>query len=481
MFVGRKEYLELLNGSWTDRGGVLVTCRGRRRIGKSTLIEEFAKRFADHFYSIDGLSPRKGMTDEKQRLHFCEKIAEYVGGEVKPAATWSLAFAQLDALIPATGRTVVLLDEVSWMGGYESDFAGYLKEAWDRKLKKHANFTLVVCGSVSAWIAENILDSTGFVGRTTLDIEVGELSLAESLEMLGERARRLSVTEILDLLSLTGGVPRYLEAIRPELSIDENVRQLCFLPHGLLFREFDETFNSVFGQRVSSREKILRKLVNGAKSVSELASEADVSPSGGQTKVLDDLVHAGFVAREKGINPQTGKLLRLERFRVKDNYVRFYLNFVEPRKSAIEAGLFKFSSMEQFPGWETVLGLQFENLVLNHVQDFLPLLGLENVLVLSAAPFTKRSSKTGPGFQIDLLIQTQRSMLVVEIKRRKEISHGIIDEVERKVAGLRKLTKASIRTALVYDGELAKSVPAEGYFDFIIPAGSVFKTPTSRL
>ena len=82
---------------------------------------------------------------------------------------------------------------------------------------------------------------------------------------------------------------------------------------------------------------------------------------------------------------------------------------------------------------------------------------------------------------IDLLIQTQRSMLVVEIKRRKEISHRIIDEVERKVAGLRKLTKASIRTALVYDGELAKSVPAEGYFDFIVPAGSVFETPTSRL
>lgn len=475
MFVGRKDDLALLNDLWTDRGGVLVTCRGRRRIGKSTLIEEFASRFADHFYAIEGLAPRKGMTDAKQRLHFCERVAEFQGREIRLAETWSLAFAQLDELIPVGGRTVVLLDEVSWLGGYDSDFAGYLKEVWDRKLKKHPNFMLVVCGSVSAWIAENILDSTGFVGRTSLDLEVGELSLAESIEMLGTRSCRLSVAEKLDLLSLTGGVPRYLEAVRSELSVEENIRQLCFMPHGLLFREFDETFSSVFGRRVSSRAKMLHEIVNGAKSVSELADQAEVSPSGGQTKVMDDLVHAGFVSREKGLNPQTGRPLRQERFRVKDNYARFYLNFVEPHKDAIESGLFKFSSVEQFHGWESVLGLQFENLVLNHIPDILPMLGLEHALVLSASPFAKRSTKSDSGFQIDLLVQTQRSMVVVEIKRRKVISHGIIDEVERKVAGLRKLTKSSIRTALVYDGELAKSVPAEGYFDFLIPAGRLLK------
>lgn len=470
MFVGRKEDLALLNGLWSDRGGVLVTCRGRRRIGKSTLIEEFATRSADHFYTIEGLAPRKGMTDEKQRQHFCEKIAEFSDREIRLAETWSRAFSQLNELIPDEGRTVVLLDEVSWLGGYDSDFAGYLKEAWDRRLRKHANFMLVICGSVSTWIAENILDSTGFVGRNSLDLEVGELSLAESIEMMGPRAQRLSVSEQLDLLSLAGGVPRYLEAIRPELSVEENIRQLCFMPHGLLFREFDETFSSVFGRRIASRSRMLREILNDAKSVSELADEAEVSPSGGQTRVMDDLVLAGFVAREKGLNPQTGKPLRQERFRVKDNYVRFYLNFVEPRKQAVEDGLFRFSSLEQFPGWETVLGLQFENLVLNHAADILPHLGLEHALVLSASPFVKRRTKSDPGFQIDLLIQTQRSMLVVEIKRRKDIPHGIIDEVERKVAGLRRLTKASIRTALIYAGELAKSVPAEGYFDFLIPA-----------
>jgi hypothetical protein len=134
------------------------------------LIEEFAKRSADKFICIEGLPPRKGMTDAHQRRWFCEKIAEYSGGEIVAAATWSLAFAQLDGLLSSEKRTVVLLDEISWLGEYDPDFAGYLKEAWDRKFRRHPDLVFVLCGSVSAWIAENILDSTGFVGRDSLDI-----------------------------------------------------------------------------------------------------------------------------------------------------------------------------------------------------------------------------------------------------------------------------------------------------------------------
>ena len=122
----------------------------------------------------------------------------------------------LDERIPKEGRTVVLLDEISWMGSRNPDFAGYLKTAWDKRLKKHDNLVLVLCGSVSSWIADNILDSTGFVGRDSLDIEVGELSLAESVKMLGGSDGHISSREIFDFLSVTGGVPKYLEEIHPE-------------------------------------------------------------------------------------------------------------------------------------------------------------------------------------------------------------------------------------------------------------------------
>jgi AAA+ ATPase superfamily predicted ATPase len=473
MFIGREDELNALDALWGRDSGVLVTCRGRRRIGKSTLIEEFAARTSDRFIAIEGLPPRKGVSDADQRRHFCEMVAEYAGRDYIPAATWSIAFAQLNEIIPNDARTVVLLDEISWLGDHCPDFPGYLKAAWDKRLRKHPNLIMVLCGSVSTWIAENILDSTGFVGRDSLDLEIKELSLSDSVKMLGPSAERLSSGELLDMFSITGGVPKYIEEIKPQISADENIRRMCFLPRSLLFREFDDVFSAVLGRRAESRGRILRMLADGPKSASELAAREGTAQNGAISQALKDLCLAGFAVRESGLNPETGKPLRLERYRICDNYARFYLHAIEPRKTAIENGLFRFSSLEQLPGWDALLGLQFENLILSHIPDLFSYLGLDNSLVLSASPFVRKAGAGGRGVQVDLLIQTRRSLMVVEIKRRREIETCIVDEVLKKAKTLRKMTDASIRTALVYDGHLAKSIPADGFFDFILPASKL--------
>ena len=476
MFIGRERDLKDLEALWGRDHGVLVTCRGRRRIGKSTLIEEFAARSADKFICIEGLPPRKGMTDSIQRKWFCEKVAEYSGREMVAAATWSLAFAQLDGLLASGRRTVVLLDEISWLGGYNPDFAGYLKEAWDRRFRKHPNFILVLCGSVSAWIAENILDSTGFVGRDSLDIELKELPPAQCQQLLGPAGERMSVREKIDLLSVTGGVPKYLEDVRPELSVDENVRRMCFMPRGILFREFNETFNGVFGRKAKTRGRILRMLMSGPRSAAELSEIEGKTPNGSYARALKDLRIAGYVAGDGGLNPCTGEPLREERFRISDNYTRFYLHYIEPRRQMVEKDLFEFSSLEQLKGLEQMFGLQFENLVLNNLQTLFPMLGLDTSLVLSAAPYCQRAASGREGCQIDLMIQTQRMVMVVEIKRRREIGHEVIDEVDEKVKRLKFSSSLSLRTALVYDGRLSPSVAADRYFDFIIPSERLFES-----
>lgn len=124
--------------------------------------------------------------------------------------------------------------------------------------------------------------------------------------------------------------------------------------------------------------------------------------------------------------------------------------------------------MEQLDGWDAILGLQFETLVLNHLPEFLPALGLGRSLVLSAAPFRKKADAKGPGCQIDLLLQTRRSVMTVEIKRRREIGREIIDEMEEKIRRLPVRKGVSVRTALVYDGHLAPSVEGDGYFDAVV-------------
>ena len=470
MFVGRTEDLAQLEGLWEKRVASLVTCRGRRRGGKSTLIEEFAKRPADHFIAIEGLAPRKGMSDAKQRRNFCGRLSEQMGIDVGNASSWPLAFSMLNDALPKEGRVVVLLDEISWMGGYDKDFPSYLKAAWDKKLKNRKDLVLVLCGSVSAWIADNILNSTGFVGRNSLDLEIRELPLKEALQIIGPAADRMSSTEKFDILSVVGGVPKYLEEFRPSLTADENIRRMCFLKQGLLFREFDETFSDVFGHQAQKRRAVLEVLADGAMTAAEIADRLGGEANGHLSRTLGELEYAGFLARETNINAATGKPMRRERFRICDNYTRFYLHFIMPNRVAISNGLFAFSSIEQLRGWESQLGRQFENLVLNHVGDLFRFMGIERSLVLSAAPYVQNGTKRGEGCQIDLLVQTRRTLYAVEIKRRREIGAEVMDEMRTKVERLKVAHGVSVRTALVYDGRLSPLIEAEKGFDILIPA-----------
>ena len=98
-------------------------------------------------------------------------------------------------------------------------------------------------------------------------------------------------------------------------------------------------------------------------------------------------------------------------------------------------------------------------------------LHLENVLVKSAAPYVKKgSSKTGEkGVQVDLLVQTNMALCLVEIKRKSRIGREVIDEMKEKCARLPRTKGTAVRTALVYEGELDRSVETDGYFDAIIP------------
>ena len=152
---------------------------------------------------------------------------------------------------------------------------------------------------------------------------------------------------IFDILSVVGGVPRYLEEIRPSLTVDENMRRMCFLKQGLLFREFDETFNAVFGPEAINRRAVLETLSGGSMTASAIAEKLGVAVNGHLTRTLKELEYAGFVARESNLNVETGKPARIDRYRICDNYTRFYLHFIEPNRKAISGGLFRFASMEQ--------------------------------------------------------------------------------------------------------------------------------------
>lgn len=466
MFLGREQELRSLGELLEKQTASLVACRGRRRIGKSTLFKEFARREKLRFIMIEGLGPRKGQTDADQLRNFGERLmAQTKGRSRRLPTTWMEAFQELGERIPRKERTLVLLDEISWMGRHNPDFPGLLKNGWDDYLKQHNNLILAVCGSVSAWIRKNLLDSATFGGRFSRDIVLKELPLNLCARFWGPRRDDLQSRDLIDVLSVTGGVPRYLEEINPALSASENVRRMCFAPDGPLFKDFSAVFSEVFGENAKVKGDILRTLTGKSLTLCEISEALGVQRGGSLTENLDELAEAGFIAKDTVLNPKTWKRSRAVRYRLCDNYARFYLKYIEPSIDEIKDGKFEFEQISELKNWQTIMGLAFENLVLNHVLDFKESLHLAGAQIRAAAPFYKPGKD---GVQIDLLIQTDEAMYIVEVKRRKTIDAGIIDDVKKKLRAIRKPRGVSIRKGVIYEGELSPAVRRSGYFDALV-------------
>jgi len=274
---------------------------------------------------------------------------------------------------------------------------------------------------------------------------------------------------------VTGGVPRYLELINPKQSAEHNIQALCFSPNAPLLNEFERIFSDIFGKRSAIYKKIVRRLVLGTATSDEILTSCGRTKTGDFSEYLADLEMAGFVARDFTWQLDTKKQAKLSRYRLKDNYLRFYLKYIEPNKTKITKGLLQHASVTALPGWDSIIGLQFENLVLNNIAEILKALKIPFSTVLFANAFFQTKTKQTAGCQIDLLIQTKfHSVYVCEIKFSKmELDLSILDEVKAKIAKLKLPKNFSYRPVLIHVNGVRQTVVEEEYFTDIIDFGSV--------
>lgn len=465
-FVGRSAELTRLQDLWSKRSASLVVVRGRRRIGKSRLVEEFAKGHT--FFQLSGIAPVKGTNKQVQRDVFAQQLARQLGLPEIRAYDWSELFSLL-ARYAKQGRVVILLDEISWMGSKDSTFLGKLKNAWDLEFKKNAELILILCGSVSTWIEKNIVNSTAFFGRVSLHITLDELPLADCNTLLSKQGFSGSVYEVFKLLSVMGGVPWYLENIYPDRNADDNIKRLCFTKEGLLFHEFDKIFHDLFQKRGDLYKKIIEILSGGPCDFNTICQKLNYKKSGVISEYLDNLVKSGFISRDYTWLIKSGKSSRLSHFRLSDNYLRFYLKYILPNSTKIIADNFADNSF--LPSlWDAAMGFQFENLVLKNRKIIKQLLNLSPQDVVADNPFFQRKSSTQPGCQIDYLIQTRlNTLFACEIKFSKnEIKTNIIEEMQHKIANLILPKGFSCFPVLIHVNGVSEAVIDSDYFTRII-------------
>ena len=464
-FVGRKDELEGLCALTQKKSASLVVVKGRRRIGKSRLGEEFARPFQQAFF-FSGLPPTKGMTEQHQRDEFLRKMHHYripsFGSQ-----DWGDLFEAVSQKCQR-GKILVVFDEISWMGMKDPTFLGKLKTVWDANFKKNQGLILILSGSQSTWIEKNILSSSGFVGRISHILTLEELSLPECNQFWFEQKSRVSAYEKLKILGITGGVPRYLEEIQPQKSAEENIRRLCFRPEGFLFNEFEQIFSDLFSKRSDKYKKIVKILCEKKASVEIITKALGRKKGGDISQYLDDLCKTGFVTRDYTWDIKQASPSKLSCYRLSDNYVRFYLKYIEPAQKKILRG----SAGELPASWLSIMGLQFENLVLGRKNR--PLLferlGINSHEILWSNPYFQTKAGGRKGCQVDFLIQTKfNTLYLCEIKFfRQPVPKEVLSRVEDKIARLQIPHGFSIRPVLIHVNGVEDSVSESGFFSNII-------------
>lgn len=468
-FYGRKKELHLLKDLLKKKTSSLIVVKGRRRIGKSRLIKEFGKGLEKgKTYFFSGIAPTEKVTAQMQRDDFSHQLKRELGiPGLEGLKDWGDLFWHL-ANQTKEGRVLIVLDEINWMGSKDPTFLSKLKTAWDTYFSNNSRLLLVLSGSMSTWIEKNIVSSTGFLGRISLDLTLKELPLSECNHFWTSHKDQVSSYEKFKVLAVTGGVPRYLEEIHPEWSAEKNIKRLCFQKEALLFKEFERIFNDLFVKKGELYRNILNALAQSSGTLSEISHAIGVKKGGTISHALENLVINEYVSEDTSWNLNKGASLRRTRYRLKDNYLRYYLRYIEPVKGLIERG-----SFGKLPAWDGVLGLQFENLVLSNRHHLLKELDIDLSHLINENPYYQPASKLQEGCQINYMVQTQFNTLhICEIKFSKErISSKVIDEVKRKIQRLNRGKDFSIRPVLIHVNGVTEEVINSGFFASIIDFG----------
>ncbi len=472
-FVGRASELSRFKDLLDKKNASLVTIQGRRRIGKSTLVRHFCKKEKLLFFEFQGLPPTKKITNKDQLDEFSKSLAKYLSIEKVELKNWTQGFEQLNTLYlknsKGVKKIVILIDEISWMGAKDSNFAGYFKDVWDRVLNSLDKLIVILCGSVSSWIEKNILQNTGYVGRVSKEFKLSELSISESVQMLQSYNKKFSNREFAQILSITGGVPKYIEEFSPYKTIAQGIREICFLPSGFLFSELEKIFSEIFGKKNTIYLTVLYELNNGPLAPVTLAEKVGHPLNGDWNEIIFNLELAGFIKRDYSWNLVSNKTSKINRLRISDNYSKFYFKYIQPRKEKLIKLPLKTTGSLDFLNWDSVFGYQFENLILNNLSNLIVLLKIQQDEVVQLGPYYQSSTKRKEGLQIDCLIHCKKGLLYIcEFKTSEHIGLNVVNEVQRKTEKLNLPRGFSTRHVLVYLGTLSEELIQNEYFDHLI-------------
>lgn len=418
MFIGRNTELKTLDKLYRSNKFEFAVIYGRRRVGKTALINEFSRDKDTIFFT--GVE-----TNAKQNLeNFSRCIMEYQTGFAVDSSFASFQAAlEYVFQLAQKKRLVMVIDEYPYVARASKSFASTLQMLIDKN-KDSSKLFLILCGSSMSYMEDNVLAyKAPLYGRRTAQLKIQPFDFFESCRYF----ENFSGEDKALAYGIMGGTPQYLMQLDDRLSIEDNIKNTHLNPASSIFEEP----NNLLKQEVREPaiyNAVITAIATGATKLSEISGKIDEDTSVCAT-YIKNLISLGIVKKEMPYGEKSG---RKTIYSIEDNMFRFWYRFVPGNTSLISRGAADLAYSRIAPELSAYMGGVFEEICKQYLWRLL-LAGKCAVSFTELGRWWGTNPKTRTQEEIDIMGTDKDSALFGECKwTNDKVDLGVLETlVER--------------------------------------------------
>lgn len=323
MFIGRKEELTKLESLYASGKFECAVIYGRRRVGKTTLINEFVRDKRTIYFT--GLET----SQEENLANLSKSIMEL--GQVSAKAAFQSFEDALEAVYEYSKkeRIVLVIDEFPYLANSYKAISSLLQVMIDQKYLNSQLF-IILCGSSMSFMEQQVLGyKSPLYGRRTAQFKLEPFTYFEVKEYFPQ----MEAEDLAFVYGITGGIPLYLTKINPQVSVEENIKNNFFDANAYLFEEPSNLLKQEL-REPAQYNAVIKAIAGGASRVSEIASKVKLD-TGKCSNYLQFLLSLGIIKKETPFGENT---LRKTIYSLADGMFQFWYKFVPDNIALIQKG-----------------------------------------------------------------------------------------------------------------------------------------------
>ncbi|MBE6552393.1 MAG: ATP-binding protein [Ruminococcaceae bacterium] len=348
MFIGREKELAKLNQLYNTDTFQFPVIYGRRRVGKTALINEFIK--GKDAISFTGLES----TFLQNLENLSKAIHRYIGtaGEAPVYPSFQSAFETIFALSEKK-RLILVIDEYPYVAKAYKAISSILQTLID-KYKDTSKLYLILCGSSMSFMEEQVLGyKSPLYGRRTAQFKILPFDFSESRKYF----KRFSDIDMAQIYGIVGGTPQYLLQMDDGLSVEDNIKMKILDPSSYLFEEPGNLLKQEV-QKAALYNGIVTAVATGSTKLSEIAAKAGEETSA-CALCIKKLIALGIVRKETPYGESASKKTI---YNIEDNLFRFWYRFIPDNLSLIQNDMADVVYNDISAGMSTYMGAVFEDI-----------------------------------------------------------------------------------------------------------------------